>query len=179
MAIGQRLTIFEIAETILNGVVAHYAAKTDAEVEPLPARRYVNAGDPALLAWDCEQLTVSLQGVGFGQAADASPLAPQVGPSAGVFAVRHAILEVSLVRCVPGPDDNGNPPSDLVLYEAGATFMRDCGMLSQALVEIASRIRQDLQPEGKVTAGEVVPAGPEGSFVAAVGLFQVSALGLA
>lgn len=174
--IGQRLDIAEMAETILSGVVAHYAAATDPEVQALPGRQLILAGDAATLAWDCEQLTVTCQGVSFGPADDAVPPVRQVGAGASVSSVRRVPFEVSLVRCVEVGEDEGGPPA-LTLHAEGMRFMRDLGMLSQALVHIASRMRTSLGPGGLVRAGEVLPAGPEGGYVAAVGLFTISIMG--
>ena len=172
--IGQRLNLVEIATTLLDGVVAHYAAATDPAVDPLPARRMIKAGDPAADAWDCEQLTVALQSIGYGQSDDATPGVTQVGVAAGL-GMRHAIFEIALLRCVEVVDDTGTAPPDATMYAEGVRFMRDAGMLSQALTEIASRVRQGLAPHGVVRPGQILPAGPEGNIVGAVGLFQVTA----
>jgi hypothetical protein len=173
--IGQRLNIAEVAELLLNGVVAHYAASADPEVEALPARRLVLAGDAATLSWDCEQLTITTQGVVFGAADDAAPTTPMLGTPASVMSVRSVPFEVSLVRCLDvGNVEEGGKPSDPTLYSEGMRFMRDVGLISQALVEIGVNLRSQLGPGGLVRAGQVLPAGPEGGFVAAVGLFTVS-----
>lgn len=171
--IGQRLNTLEIAQSLLDGVVDHYAAHSDPEVEPLPARRIIAAGDPANIAWDCEQLTVSTQGVGHGQSDDTAPPSAQMGVGAGVFGMRHVIFEVSLVRCIATQNGPKMIP-DTTLMREGVRYMRDVGMLSQALTEIASRIRRDLAPEGVVRPSQILPAGPDGAFVAAVGIFQIS-----
>lgn len=172
---GQRLNIAEVAETLLNGVVAHYAASTNPDVEALPVRRLVLAGDAATIAWDCEQLTVTAQGVGFGPADDAAASTPQLGGAVSVMSVRHVPFEVALVRCLDvGDVDSELKPSDATLYREGMRFMRDMGLISQALVEIGAKLRPQLGPGGSVRAGQVVPAGPDGPFVGVVGLFQVS-----
>lgn len=172
---GQRLDCAEIAELLLNGVAAHYAANTNPDVEALPARRLVLAGDAATYAWDCEMLAVSMQGVGFGASNDTGPTTPQLGVAAGALSVRHVPFEVSLIRCIETGDESENlKPPDTVLFREGMRFLRDMGMLSQALVEIGAKLRPQLGPGGLVRAGECLPAGPDGQFVAVVGLFTVS-----
>jgi hypothetical protein len=173
--IGNRLNILEIATTLRDGVVAHWAAHTDPAVEALPDRRLLIGGDPAVLAWDCEQFTVALQGVGNGQSDDAVATAPQLGSGVSVANVRHAIFEVMLLRCVATVDDDGERPPDATMNTEGERSMRDAGMLSQALTEIASQVRQQLlEPGGIARVGQILPVGPEGGFSGHVGLFQVT-----
>jgi hypothetical protein len=178
--IGNRLKILEIGRTLLEGVADHWAAHTDPDVEPLPDRRLLLGGDPALAAWDCEQLTVGMQGVGNGQSDDTAATAPQLGAGTSVFNTRHVIFEVTLLRCVAVVDDDGTPPPVAVLYAEGERAFRDAGMLSQALTEIASRVRQKLlEPGGIARVGQILPIGPDGGFGGHVGLFQVTSAGLA
>lgn len=173
--IGQRLNVLEIARAIRDGVVEYWAAHTDPEVQALPDRRLLLGGDAAVVAWDCEQLTVTMQGVGNGQSDDAVATAPQLGAGTSVFNMRHAIFEVLLLRCAAVLDDHGNPPSDAVLEAEGVRSMRDAGMLSQALTEIASNVQRGLlEPGGIARCGQILPVGPEGGFVGHVGLFQVT-----
>lgn len=173
--IGNRLNVLEIGQTLRDGVAAHWAASTDPAMEALPDRRLLLGGDPAMVAWDCEQFTVALQGIGNGQSDDTAATAPQTGAGTSVFNVRHAIFEVTLLRCVAVVDDDGTPPLDAVLLAEGERFMRDAGMLSQALTEIASRVRQKLlEPGGIARVGQILPVGPDGGFSGIVGLFQVT-----
>lgn len=177
--IGNRLNVLEIARTLRDGVVNHWAAHTDPDMEALPDRRLLLGGDPALAAWDCEQFTVALQGIGNGQSEDTAATAPQVGSGTSVFNVRHAIFEITLLRCVAVVDDDGESPADAVLLAEGERFLRDAGMLSQALTEIASRVRQRLlEPGGIARVGQILPVGPDGGFAGCVGLFQVTSASL-
>lgn len=173
--IGERLNILEIAQSIRQGVIDHWAARTDQQVEPLPDRRLILGGDPAIVAWDCEQFTVALQGIGDGQSDDTAATAPQLGAGTSVFNVRHAIFEVALMRCVEVVDDEGKAPPDPVMQAEGERFMRDAGMLSQALTEIASRVKRNLLEQGGIArVGSILPVGPDGGFSGVVGLFQVT-----
>lgn len=173
--IGNRLNVLEIAQTLRDGVAEHWAARTDPQVQALPDRRLLLGGDAALVSWDCEQLTVALQGVGNGQSDDTAATAPQLGAGTSVFNTRHAVFEVLLLRCVATLDDDGNPPPDATLEAEGELLLRDAGMLSQALTEIASRVKQRLlEPGGIARVGQILPVGPEGGFAGNVGLFQVT-----
>jgi hypothetical protein len=177
--LGNRLNLLEIARALRDGVVQHWAAHTDPEVEALPDRRLLMSGDAAVVSWDCEQLTVALQAIGLGQSDATAPTAPQLGGGVSVFNMRHAVFEVLLLRCAATVDDEGDAPADAVLEAEGVRFLRDAGMLSQALTEIASNVKRNLlEPGGIATVGQVLPVGPEGGFVGAVGLFQVTSAGL-
>jgi hypothetical protein len=161
---GQGLAITAVAESLLAAVVAHWAAASDAV--PLPPRRLILAGDPRSVAWDCEQLTVTLQGVGWGQALDASSLSPRAGTPASVMSLRHAVLVVSLVRCAAEADPRSasGMPTDAALHADGLRYMRDAGLLSQAMVAYTAKILPGLPDEASVQAGAIEPRGPEGAF---------------
>lgn len=158
---GTRLTIREMAVTILGAVVDHF----DAAGVALPARRYVAPGDPAEIAWDCEQLVVAIQGIGWGQAPAAGAQLTRVGSPVSAMALRHAVFVVMLVRCTPaeGDPDTGIPDMD-VIHAAGLEFMTDMGLLSQALLEACARVRTGLDRTAVVEPGAVDPAGPAGAF---------------
>lgn len=157
-----------MATRILDAVVSHFEASAHADDVDLPDRRYVCAGDPLAVPWDCAQLTVAMQGVTTGAAVDARPLSPRSGTPSGVALVRSVTYVVSLVRCVPVQDDVGNPPSVARMETAGRTFARDMGLLSQAVVELASQLREGLPVGQTVQAGEVAPVGPDGEYVGLV-----------
>lgn len=160
MSTGRRLTVAVLAQDLLASIVGHFAS---AGVE-LPERQAVIPGEPRAIAWDCEQLTVTLGGIGWGPALDVSLPSPSPGTMAGVFSVRHAVYAATLVRCTPNPNRDGTAPPAAVLNAAGMAFMHDAGLISQALVEHITRLRGVLPPEGKVQAGAVEPVGPSGGF---------------
>lgn len=165
-AFGKGLDVATTATDLLAHVVASFAAAAPGTVKELPTRRAVLAGDPRQVAWDCEQLTVCLEGIGVGQAVDASAAAPspRMGSPISATALRHAVFAVSLVRCTPAPGNDGSPPSDTALNEAGLVYMRDCGMLSQALVTFVGILRDKLPDTGSVQVGAVTPYGPAGGY---------------
>jgi hypothetical protein len=165
VSVGQGIEVDQLAQVLLAHTVVHF----DAAGVELPEHRVVTAGAPA---WDCEQLTVTLVGVGWGQAPDSATESARPGSPVSVYAVRHALYAVSLVRCVPLP--NPDPPSMAELNAAGLRFMRDAGLLSQALVEVGSGLRNQLGPAGSVQAGMIEPIGPEGGFVGMDGQFIVT-----
>jgi hypothetical protein len=161
-SVGKRLSIQEMAESILGAIVDHYAAAP----ATLPARQYIAPGDPTQIAWDCEQLVVSVQGIGWGQAPSAgqSP-SPKIGAQVSATALRHVIFDVALVRCTPSDGDavTGLPdPADI--HAAGLEFMRDMGLMSQALVTACAAVRAGLDRSALVEPGAVNPAGPSGAF---------------
>lgn len=153
---GKGLDLVTEAELLLDTVIDHFSAAAVA----LPERQHLVAGDPREFAWDCEQLTVSLQGIGWGPATDASSPTPRTGKPASVLSVRHAVLAVTLVRCTPMMGDQGDPPPAEALDVAGRGFMRDAGLMSQALVTYVSRATARLDRVASVEAGVVEPLGP-------------------
>jgi hypothetical protein len=175
---GQGIAVRGLALDILGAVESHWGGVA----VPLPKRRYVSFGDPASVPWDCEQLVVSLAGVGFGPAQDAAPPAtPRAGTPASVLSVRHAVFNIALVRCIPSPSGrNATPPSVPQLQEAGERFMTDAGMLSQALVRWASRTYKNLPNDGasSVQLGVIEPGEASGGHVALTGAAIVTCAAL-
>lgn len=178
---GQGLKVMTIANQLLQAVVEHWSVALAAalpDVVALPERRYVHAGDPSSVPWDCEQLTVSLNGIGFGPAQDAAPTTPRAGGPANVLSVRHAVFDLALVRCIPTPSGrNATPPSMADLQAAGDRYMRDAGLLSQALVRWGTRTRGLLVNDGasSVQLGVIEPGEVAGGFVALTAAALVTA----
>lgn len=158
---GKALTIRGMAESILGSITDHYTAAG----VTLPARRYVAPGDPTQIAWDCEQLVVAIQGIGWGQAPDAGPPSPRIGTPVSALAMRHAIYVVQLVRCTPSEGDpQTGLPDEADIHAAGLAFMTDMGLMSQALMVACATIRTGLDRTGLVQPGAVNPDGPSGAF---------------
>lgn len=91
---------YTIAHHILDAVVEYYQTQN----VPLPERRYVAPGTPVL---DCEQLTVHAER-SFANAGDVGlqvvqPLLRHPG-----HAMRTMVYVVSLWRCVPNPETQGD-----------------------------------------------------------------------
>ena len=147
----------------------------------LPGRYYLAPGAPGLIAWDCEQLVVSLAGVLVGINEDAAQPIPQVGGGASAFEIRHAQWSVQLVRCTPGMDDDAQPPAPAEIQAAGELFMTDAGMLTQCLVNCAAfPANHPWMPVGALAkAGNVVALGPSGQYHGFEGTFTITATELA
>lgn len=107
------MTEFDLAEACLNVVAAWYDDEVDhpelaAEDSPrrLPARRLVCIGLPAA---DCESLQVSIESV---TPIDANVGVTALGADNEVTGYMRAVnLGLWLMRCVPGLDDQANPPA--------------------------------------------------------------------
>jgi hypothetical protein len=162
---GKGLNIADTAQELLEYVIAHWNAAAPGTVTPLPARRLIAPGDPRTIAWDCEQLVISMEGVGFGPAVDIAATSPRAGFGLSVNSLRHVVLTVSLVRCTPPTREDGTPPSVDALQEAGLTFLRDAGLLSQAMVSYAGVLRARIGDDDRsVQCGAITPFGPSGGF---------------
>jgi hypothetical protein len=168
-------------ETIGAGLLADVQAYFAANNVDLPDRHYLAPGAPGLIAWDCEQLVVSLASVSWGINEDALQPVPQIGDGAGTFEVRHAQWSVQLVRCTPVSDEGGQPPPAVDIQTAGELSLLDAGMLSQCLVNFATfPANHTWLPAGALAkAGGVVTLGPSGGFSGHEGTFTVTVTELA
>jgi MYXO-CTERM domain-containing protein len=169
------IDILTVAQALLTAVQTFYAQNG---VE-LPARQAIVAGEPSVVAWDCEQLIVSVASIGWGRSVDATQLSPTFGKAASVNAMRHVEINVALVRCTPTIKDGGASPILPSLDElnaAGEQYLIDYGMLSQCLVNFVAFHNPAIPPGCNCQAGAVQPAGPEGGLVAlSVGLIITAA----
>lgn len=173
MAAGQGLDVAAVAEIVLAGVVAHFAAS---EVT-LPDRRVIAPGDPRSIAWDCPQVVVTLGGIlwGAGPGTNSESALP-TGRPVSSMTTRHAVVAVQIVRCEP-VGDGRNPPDPLRVTDAGLALCRDAGLLSQALVELCTPAGP-LADYGTALAGAVEVLGPSGGMVGVEGNLTVTAGGL-
>lgn len=169
---GLALAIAPIAQTVLAAVVAHFDAATGVT---LPARQVIAPGDPAGIAWDCDQLVVTMSGIGVGQAPGEGAQARQVGNQVSSMGLRHAVFAAEIVRCVPESQDGTTPPPAAELTTAGLALMRDAGLLSQALVDVCTAVSAVTPPGAKAVSGAVTVLGPEGGFAAVRGSITVTA----
>lgn len=176
--LGKRIYVAELAQKVLDGVVAHFEA---ASVE-LPDRRYVAPGNPQLIAWDCEQLVVALTGIGWGASPESAGGSVKPGSQMSVQGVRHAVFSIQLVRCTPVSTSTRTPwPPPEEIQAAGEKFMRDAGILSQALVTMVAELRESLTPDrsGLVEAGALTSLGPEGQHHGMEATLAITSLMLA
>lgn len=168
---GQGLRVDLLAADLLAAVITHFATSD----RTLPERQYVSGGEPTAVAWDCEQLTVTLEGIGWGIAEESYPVTMQANNNRGL-AQRHAVYDIELVRCVPDTSTirNGVPEAS-ALNLWGMGILRDMGLLSQATVAFSNTLRK---LGAVVRPGIVAPAGPSGGFVGSVCQFYVSSMDL-
>jgi hypothetical protein len=166
------LDVAGTGQRIKDWVIARFEDSS----QPLPERRYCAPGDPRTIAWDCEQFVVALGGIGWGQALDESSASARTGTPVSVMGMRHAVYTLQIVRCTPQPDATKREklPSVEALDAAGLTYMRDAGLLSQALLTFAADMAQHLGREALVQCGVIEPVGPDGGFHAAEGTITIT-----
>lgn len=166
---GLGLAIPAVAQTILDTIVAHYDAIVDDTGVKLPERRLIAGGNPRLVAWDnCEQVVVTLSGVGNGPAPGVGGAARPTGNPISAMGVRHAVFAVQITRHNPESPDGGQaPPRVADVNRAGLASMRDVGLLSQALITVCTKVAAALPRGSQAVAGSVETLGPEGGFTAA------------
>lgn len=173
---GQGLNSKQLAQSLFDYVQQVYAVATD--TAPLPDRQIIAAGDARLIAWDCEQFSVSLTGIDID--------VPQQTPNTPAFlkatALRHVALTVQVIRCtapMPPPDALGAQklPKAEDITAVGLQAMRDAGLVSQALFEWTTRAVEPDVPGGILAAGvgAILPVGPQGGFAGVEGQVVVSA----
>ena len=108
--------------------VAHQALTLVADALPnCPARRYVSDGP--MLAWDCEQVAVTVESVYGHQGNVASA---QVDP-VQCLRMSGAVLGVWVVRCAPTMDDDGTPPAAVTIDTNAAVVLGDPIVMLDAL----------------------------------------------
>ncbi len=168
MSAGQGIDVGATAQTVLDGVVAHFAAS---EVT-LPDRQVIAPGDPRSIAWDCEQLVVTCGGINWGAGPGTnSATARGTGNPVSTAGARHSAIAVQIVRCVPVGDENG-PPAAAEVTAAGLALMRDGGLLSQALTELIGRTGALAKAGAGLVGVEVL--GPGGGMAAVEGIVTVT-----
>jgi hypothetical protein len=174
MPAGQGLDVASIASKVLDAVVAHLEAAPGVNV---PQRRIIAPGNPRLIAWDAEQIVVALSGIGVGQAPGQGGGSQRIGNPVSSRGMRHAVLAVQLVRCVPESADGATPPPASAVTDAGLALMRDAGLLSQALVEACTKLGgvDALGPGGSSRPGAVEVLGPDGGMAAVEGSIEITA----
>jgi hypothetical protein len=165
------LELHTVAKALLVAVGNYFAANG----VNLPTRQYITTGDPAIVAWDCEQLTVCLANIEWGRSRDATQFSPTFGKAASINAMRHAIYAITLVRCCPTIDDTGTLPSAQALDDAGLASMLDAGLMSQALVNFVAFANPAIPVGCNIQAGSVQPLGPEGGLVGLQGSLIMTA----
>lgn len=117
-----------------------------------PGRVYVAHGPPA---WDLctdDQLAVYVQ-----------PVTIRSSGRAGCQVQRLPVVHVQLVRCVPGPDNNGTPPAAADLTASAVGLLDDLGRIIGA---VTAQARDLFGACDTVRYGEASPLGPSGNAAA-------------
>lgn len=148
---------YDLARSTLDAVVAGWPTDPDVAV-PLPERRYVGFG---LMAWDCEQFTVSGTRA---YSIDGDVAAEQI-ISTPVFYNRAYEMQLSIIRCVPDIDTSGDviiepTPTDIEV-SAQAAFA-DQQTLTDVL--IAAQEARQLAAFSGLAFGNWTAEGPQGGF---------------
>lgn len=169
---GQGLDIGRIAVLMLEKLTEHWDA---ADGVTLPARRIIAPGSARGIAWDSDGLAVTLGGIGLGHAPGQGGNPQRPGNPISALGLRHAVFVVQLVRCTPESHNGTTPPDAAEVTKAGLALMRDAGLLSQALTEIATPVQSQLGPGGSVVVGAVDILGPQGGLAAVEGTLTCTA----
>lgn len=148
--------LYDTASDLLDSVVARMGTVPIT----LPVRQYVHAG---LIAYDCEQVVVTVPETGVthsfpGQAASDNQICSPP---------RHTVLEVHVVRCVPVPSDNGDPPTVTALDASAQEVLQDLWSLAYVIWE-GYREGDWGSTCSTVSLGPVQVNGPEGGHVGVV-----------
>jgi hypothetical protein len=169
------LNLLPFAEHALEYIEAFFTANGVA----LPDRRYIAPGVPAMDAWDCEQLMIGCVGItnGGAQQGNAGGM-PRAGSPASVITLRGIQYGIQLVRCVPKVSEYGQPPDPAEVNKAGRQQLIDMGLISQAVVNLASSPPSWVTKEMNVDAGEVAPLGPSGGYAAIESAIRITGLDL-
>lgn len=170
------LDLLTVATHVLDYTEAFFATSGIA----LPDRRYICPGVPSLDAWDCEQLVVGCVGITNGGARQgAASASPRQGTVASVLTIRQVVFGVQLVRCVPKIEDFGPLPPPEEINKAGRQQLIDMGLISQAMVNLASSPPLPwFDAAQNVDAGAVAPIGPSGGYAGIEASLIVTAFNL-
>lgn len=174
-----KLELVELAELILNTVVATYA---DQGVD-LPERRYLAVGGPGSTVHDCEQLTVS-----FEQAFSGLP-GNQAQEPAKCSGPRSAVFVIEVVRQLPLSNTAAANPTTPVPSRYGNVVEGVAILPAEVQSDIARKQMIDgmLLLDAGLRAGETTVVGsladvsagqPQGGFQAMTLTLTCSALGV-
>lgn len=148
--------LFGLASDVLGIAVASLTA-TDAGC---PNRSYVSDGP--LIAWDCEQVVVSVERV-YGTDGDVSA---EVVDPVRCLVMRAAMIGVWVVRCAPTMDDDGNAPTAAAIHENAEVILADPMVVFDGL--LAAHRAGDLSAVGGLAFEQWEGVGPDGGLVGGV-----------
>lgn len=125
MADDTRATL--TAKALQAAIVDYY----EANGLELPARRYIAVGLPA---YDCELFAVSIDRI-FAHSGDINIETPVATAAHPGLLMRAGTFSCTLVRCVPAPDDNGNPPPAEAEEAAALAVYADQQLMENGIIE--------------------------------------------
>lgn len=142
--------VYEVATEILECTAQRLA---DYGID-VPDRQYVHLGEVALDCCDPGQLVVTVTGLVHAMPGGGEDVVVCAPP-------RTVTFDVWLNRCVPGPHDNGDPPTAEELDESAETLLTDLWALAYVIWD---GHRDGCWGErcASVLLGPVLPYGPEG-----------------
>lgn len=146
-------------DTLAHDLLDAIEDAADAHSIVLPDRRFVAVG---AVAWDCPLVCVALPTIARGR-----PLAAAgaVNRESDTFV---ASFELWLLRDVPGPDDDGNPPSVDAIVASAAQLNRDGYVLTVGLTRALRTIEGTCSAVAQTTTQAVGPDGGLGGWQSTV-----------
>lgn len=150
--------VYTLARDVLGALIAGYATAA----ADLPARRLVTPGLPA---WDCEGVYVQVERI-YRHEGNVTVEVPQPLTAHPGHAMSAAVIAVTIVRCTPGPDQQGNPPAAAAEEAVAEQVMTDAQLSLNVLV--AAQKAGDLPLCNGMAFVEWVSVGPEGILVGGV-----------
>jgi len=149
--------VMDIATPLLAGVVAVLATSTGGPV----AHNYITWGE-VVHDWcqdDCGQAVLSI-GSTYPSNDFPSPYVGSINCDPVLLAVN---MSLEIIRCVPVPDENGNPPLDSALTAATSTMLSDAHV-SRETVRCLLNGYREAQPQliQNYYIGTSTPVGPSG-----------------
>lgn len=163
MTLSRPLAFLEVGQVVLDACLVALTSPTATGVDGAPARVVLQTGEVPEDLCDCGLLAVSVLrsyrsaappaetgGVVAGSSGAASPCVPP-------YAV--AELAVRVVRCAPGPDAAGRPPTPAALAAAARQVESDAYEVECATLTALEALDSDLAGWTVTTQQRVGPAG--------------------
>jgi hypothetical protein len=135
-----------------------------------PAARYVAPGDSTTIAYDEPAVMVSLDQLYEGQPGQDRSQQPTYPTM--MLSARYS---VTIAREAAVQNDDGTAPSTDRIQADAQTLITDMAMIRQVLVNIKAESQRGggwVGPGVPVALGAVVPVGPQGGLMAAVGVIH-------
>lgn len=159
-----------IATRLLDLVVA----VAGEEGVALPDRRYVAPGVAGLVAWDCEQVTVSLVSMGPQPASLPGDRSVSTGVGQGAILLPAVTLQLEVVRCIATMSDKGRAPTAARMHGDGLAAMADAALLDVVRRRIVHRAELTAGEPADARVSNIIPNGPDGSYASTLLIASVT-----